>query len=124
MSSGNPVFVLPSALGKSAKDVAKNLFGSFTLGAGQFCTKPGIVFVPEDSGAQSFFDELKSLVEQSPSFNLLTEGIAKTYGRATAQRSAHIPLAASSSMPMPHAVSAANVQLFAVCLDQLVEQPE
>ena len=124
MSSGNPVFVLPSALRKGTAELARNLFGSFTLGAGQFCTKPGIVLLPEAPGAQSFFDELKSLVEQSPSFHLLTEGIARTYSRATAQRSAQIPLAASSSMPMPRSGNSANAQLFAVCLDQLVEQPE
>ena len=58
MSSGNPVFVLPSVLRKGPAEVAKNLFGSFTLGAGQFCTKPGIVFLPETTGAQPFFDEL------------------------------------------------------------------
>ncbi len=124
MSSGNPVFVLPSAVKEGPEDLAKRLFGSFTLGAGQFCTKPGIVLVPETPGAQPFFDELKSLVEQSPSFHLLTAGIAKTYTSSTAQRSAHIPLAASSSMPMPHAGNAANAQLFAVCLDQFVDQPE
>ncbi len=63
MSSGNPVFVLPSALRKGPAELAKNLFGSFTLGAGQFCTKPGIVLVPEAPEGQAFFDELKSLVK-------------------------------------------------------------
>ena len=124
MSSGNPVFVLASALREGPAELAKNLFGSFTLGAGQFCTKPGIILLPEAPGAQPFFDELKSLVEQSSSFRLLTEGIAKTYSRDTARRSARIPLAASSSMPVPHQGHAANAQLFAVCVDQLVEEPE
>ncbi|KAA6464661.1 aldehyde dehydrogenase (NADP(+)) [Acidobacteria bacterium AB60] len=124
MSSGNPVFVLPSALRKSPAELAKNLFGSFTLGAGQFCTKPGVVLVPEAPGAQAFFDELKALVEQSASFDLLTEGIARTYRRGTAQRAARVPLAASSSMPTPHGETAANAQLFAACLDQLIEEPE
>ncbi len=45
MSSGNPVFVLPGALRKGPAALATSLFGSFTLGAGQFCTKPGIVLV-------------------------------------------------------------------------------
>ena len=43
MSSGNPVFILPGALRKGPAALAQSLFGSFTLGAGQFCTKPGIV---------------------------------------------------------------------------------
>ena len=59
MSSGNPVFVLPGALRKGANELAKGLFGSFTLGAGQFCTKPGIVLVPESDGASDFIEELQ-----------------------------------------------------------------
>lgn len=124
MSSGNPVFVLPSALRKGPAELAKNLFGSFTLGAGQFCTKPGIVLVPEAPEGQSFFDELKSLVEQSQPFTLLTAGIAQTYSRATAARSQHIPLAATASTPESRAGFASNAKLFTVCLDQLIGQPE
>src|SRR5580658_1222469 len=43
MSSTNPVFILPGALNKRAIAIAGGLQGSFTLGAGQFCTKPGLV---------------------------------------------------------------------------------
>src|SRR5208337_3963914 len=38
MSSGNPVFILPGALRQGPAELARALFGSFTLGAGQFCT--------------------------------------------------------------------------------------
>ena len=96
MSSGNPVFMLPGALRKGPAALAQSLFGSFTLGAGQFCTKPGIVFVPMRRKAPRFFDELKSLVEQSQPFTLLTEGIAREYDRATQARAGQIPLAAHS----------------------------
>jgi NADP-dependent aldehyde dehydrogenase len=124
MSSGNPVFVLPSALRKGPAELAKNLFGSFTLGAGQFCTKPGIVLVPEAPEGQPFFDELKSLVEKSQPFTLLTAGIAKAYGTATSTRAQQIPLAASSLIPEDASGFHANSQLFTVCLDQLIGQPE
>jgi NADP-dependent aldehyde dehydrogenase len=124
MSSGNPVFVLPSALKKGPAELAKNLFGSFTLGAGQFCTKPGIVLVPEQNQAQPFFDELKVLVEQSQHFTLLTAGIAQTYSRATAERSGKIPLAATAITHESTAGFAANSKLFTVSLDQLIGQPE
>ena len=55
MSSGNPVFVLPGALRKGPRALAKGLFGSFTLGAGQFCTKPGIVLVPDSRRGFGFY---------------------------------------------------------------------
>ena len=74
MSSGNPVFILPGALRKGPAALAQSLFGSFTLGAGQFCTKPGMVFVSESPQVCAFLDELKSLVEQAQPFTLLTEG--------------------------------------------------
>ncbi|MFP5235776.1 MAG: aldehyde dehydrogenase (NADP(+)) [Acidobacteriota bacterium] len=124
MSSGNPVFVLPSALRNGPAELAKNLFGSFTLGAGQFCTKPGIVLVPESPEGQPFFDQLKSLVEQSQPFTLLTAGIAQGYSRATAARSGQIPLAATAATHESTPGFAANSKLFTVCLDQLLGQPE
>jgi NADP-dependent aldehyde dehydrogenase len=124
MSSGNPVFVLPSALRKGPAELAKNLFVSFTLGAGQFCTKPGIVLMPDAPEGQSFIDELKTLVEKSQPFTLLTAGIAKAYGAATSTRAQQIPLAASSLIPEDAPGFHANSQLFMVCLDQLIGQPE
>jgi NADP-dependent aldehyde dehydrogenase len=123
MSSGNPVFVLPSALRQGPKDLATKLFGSFTLGAGQFCTKPGIVLVPEGAESTSFFDELKSLVQESQPFTLLTAGIAKAYERATAERAGQIPLAAVGSVPTASEHSR-TAKVFTVCLDQLIGQPE
>ena len=123
MSSGNPVFVLPSALRKGPAELAKNLFGSFTLGAGQFCTKPGIVLMPEAPEGQAFLDELKSLVEKSHPFTLLTAGIAKAYSGGIAERAKQIPLAASAVAGDAPGFSAQS-KLFAVCLDQLIGQPD
>ncbi|WP_058185655.1 aldehyde dehydrogenase (NADP(+)) [Terracidiphilus gabretensis] len=122
MSSGNPVFVLPSALRKGPAELAKNLFGSVTLGAGQMCTKPGIVLVPESPDGPAFFEELKSLVAQSQPFTLLTAGIAREYARATVARSGQIPVAASG--PVAEAAHQAEPKLFTVCFEQLLAQPE
>jgi NADP-dependent aldehyde dehydrogenase len=73
-------------LKKGPETLAQGLFGSFTLGAGQFCTKPGIVLVPEAPEGQAFLDELRSLVAKSEPFTMLTSGIAREYERATAAR--------------------------------------
>ena len=128
MSSGNPVFILPGALRKGPAALAQSLFGSFTLGAGQFCTKPGIVFVADSSESSSFLDELKSLVEQAQPFKLLTSGIAREYDRATEARSAHVPVAAEahllSDTPVDGPAFHAQAKLFTVCLDQLIGQPQ
>ena len=128
MSSGNPVFILPKALRKGPAALAQSLFGSFTLGAGQFCTKPGVVFVSESAESTNFFDELTSLVEQAQPFTMLTEGIAREYDRATESRAEQIPLAAHSQNDSKARERGtpfqAQTKLFTVCLDQLIGQPE
>lgn len=49
LGSVNPVFVTESAAAARADEVAEAFVGSFTMGAGQFCTKPGVILVPEGS---------------------------------------------------------------------------
>ena len=46
MGSLNPAFVSPGALAARGQDLASGYVGSFTLGVGQFCTKPGLLFLP------------------------------------------------------------------------------
>jgi len=117
MSSGNPVFILPGALRKGPAALAASLFGSFTLGAGQFCTKPGIVLVPESSETKSFALELEKLVDEAQPYTLLTPGIAREYGSATQLRSAKAGLAAKAAKPNPEHVCTVNAQLFTAKLD-------
>jgi NADP-dependent aldehyde dehydrogenase len=127
MSSGNPVFILPGALRKGPAALAQSLFGSFTLGAGQFCTKPGIVFVSDSPETTSFLDELKQLVDQAQPFTLLTEGITREYHRASQSRSQLVPLAAQSQpgeMPERGVPYHAGCKLFTTGFDQLLSQPE
>ena len=69
MSSVNPVFVLPEALKARAAQIATGLFGSFTLGVGQFCTKPGLIFLPANADADTLVAELKKQVERQPVAN-------------------------------------------------------
>jgi 2,5-dioxopentanoate dehydrogenase len=86
MSSTNPVFILPGALRERAENIATGLHTSFTLGAGQFCTKPGMVFLPQGADAVAFASKLKQLVAESAPFHLLTKAIHSSYDKAVAQR--------------------------------------
>jgi 2,5-dioxopentanoate dehydrogenase len=103
MSSVNPVFVLRGALANDPKSKARGLHGSFTLGAGQFCTKPGLVFLPETDGCIVFREELQSLTSASGSFTMLTAGIAEAYHRSLAERHAlNVDTTAASREVSPH----------------------
>lgn len=86
MSSVNPVVVLPEALHTRAAQIANGLFGSFTLGVGQFCTKPGLVYLPRNEDGDALVAELKKHVEQAAISPMLTEGISKSYRSGVADR--------------------------------------
>ena len=79
MSSTNPVFILPGALRERSEQIASGLAASFTLGAGQFCTKPGVVILKQDAQADSFARQLRANVEKVTDFTLLTSGIQSAY---------------------------------------------
>ncbi|MGA2569437.1 MAG: aldehyde dehydrogenase (NADP(+)) [Terracidiphilus sp.] len=89
MSSVNPLFVLPEALRTRAAQISAGLFASFTLGVGQFCTKPGLVFLPRNADADGLVAELKALAEKPAAWPMLTEGISKSYRAGIAARQAH-----------------------------------
>jgi NADP-dependent aldehyde dehydrogenase len=54
MGSLNPLFIGPGALAARGDEIADGLATSITLGTGQFCTKPGLVFVPDDDAGRRF----------------------------------------------------------------------
>ncbi len=86
LGSTNPVFILPGAMKARATNIASDLYASFTLGAGQFCTKPGLIFFSEGQPSDNFVDELKGKVAQAPRFSLLTKGISTDYDREARNR--------------------------------------
>ena len=52
LGSLNPVFVTSAAVAARGQAIVEGYVGSFTLGAGQFCTKPGLLFLPEGHGLE------------------------------------------------------------------------
>ena len=71
MSSVNPVFLLPGALRERSDRIAAELLGSCTMGAGQFCTKPGLIVLIRDDAGMSFFEAMKAAFEGAPAQVLL-----------------------------------------------------
>ncbi|MCM2580617.1 aldehyde dehydrogenase (NADP(+)) [Streptomyces meridianus] len=58
LGSLNPVFVTPAALAARGEEIADGYVASFTLGTGQFCTKPGLLFLPEGHGLEQRLADL------------------------------------------------------------------
>ncbi len=86
MASTNPLFVLPGAAAANGERIAADLYGSFTLGAGQFCTKPGLVFVEEGKPFELLSARLRDKVSGAAEFTLLTAGISSSFGRQATKR--------------------------------------
>jgi alpha-ketoglutaric semialdehyde dehydrogenase len=84
MSSVNPTFILPSAIRERGDQIVGGLHASVTGGVGQFCTKPGLVFLPED--ADKFKNDLRELIMSTSPSPLLTGGIKKAYEKGNAAR--------------------------------------
>lgn len=79
LGSVNPMFLMPAALAARGAALAAGWAGSLTMGAGQFCTNPGIAVVIDGPEAQAFIDAAKEAVGKVGAQTMLTDGIAEAY---------------------------------------------
>ncbi|MEJ8475872.1 aldehyde dehydrogenase (NADP(+)) [Roseibium algae] len=79
LGSVNPMFLLPEAVKNRPDDMGKGWAGSLTMGAGQFCTNPGIAVVIDGPEADAFVDAAKAALDPSQTQTMLTDGIAEAY---------------------------------------------
>jgi alpha-ketoglutaric semialdehyde dehydrogenase len=86
MSSINPVVILPGALRTRSEQLATGMQGSVTLGAGQFCTNPGLVFLQAGPEADAFATRLGELLSGSAEQTMLTPGIRSSYHSGVSTR--------------------------------------
>ncbi|NIY71296.1 aldehyde dehydrogenase (NADP(+)) [Marivivens donghaensis] len=78
LGSVNPMFVLPEAGDTRGAAIAAGWAGSLTMGAGQFCTNPGIVVVLADQ-AEAFAKAAAEALKDAAPQIMLTDGIANAY---------------------------------------------
>jgi NADP-dependent aldehyde dehydrogenase len=88
MSSINPVILRPGALAQRTPEIAAGLSGSLCLGVGQFCTNPGLVFLPEGEAARAFEEAFLAQVRQVAPATMLSRDIARSYKQAVAAKQA------------------------------------
>ncbi|BAU74906.1 aldehyde dehydrogenase (NADP(+)) [Metapseudomonas furukawaii] len=79
MSSINPVLLLPEALAVRGEQVAAELAASVTLGAGQFCTNPGLVIGIRSPAFTAFLQRFAAIMGDQPGQTLLNAGGLKSY---------------------------------------------
>jgi len=99
MGSSNPVFVLPGAMKQHTDKIASGYVQSLTMGAGQFCTNPGLLVYQDDGSKESdiFRSTLKDGISKATTHSLLTEAIGMAFSKGVLERSSHPALAVLAS---------------------------
>ncbi|MDG4720144.1 aldehyde dehydrogenase (NADP(+)) [Thalassospira aquimaris] len=85
LGSVNPMFMMPKAVAARGEALGAGWAGSLTMGAGQFCTNPGIAVVIDGADADAFVASAKEALSGVAAQTMLTDGMAETY-RAGAKR--------------------------------------
>ena len=85
MSSVNPVFLMPAALTARAEAIGRGFADSLTLGAGQFCTNPGMVVTIGDENVQRFIDAASQTLNAKAAQTMLTQGIHQAFCEGVAK---------------------------------------
>jgi len=99
MGSINPLIVLPEAAQARGEEIAEGLHGSFTLGVGQFCTKPGVVLVPRGAAGDALVRALADRTEGTTDTTMLNTRTSHGYERGLAlMRGADAELLASGTI--------------------------
>ena len=119
MSAVNPIILFEGALRTQKEKIAKGLTTSVTMGAGQFCTKPGLVLMRESEASKSFLQEFSKHISAALPATMLNNAIYNAYltGVKSLQSAPEIAVLAASSecnneqhqaQPVAHVVSAAD----------------
>jgi NADP-dependent aldehyde dehydrogenase len=115
MGSVNPVFLFPPALARGGARIAEGLHASITLGVGQFCTQPGVIFLVDDEHGRAFVEQLAARIASTLAGTMLSEGICRNYAQAVESRAtvAGMRSVARAAITQPSARNA-SAALFAV----------
>ena len=84
MSSINPVILLPAALKARGEKIAPDFVAALILGAGQFCTNPGLILAIDGPELTAFVEAAGKVVETSPAAVMLTPGICQAFSHGVA----------------------------------------
>lgn len=122
MSSVNPVVLLPAALNARADAIGQGFAQSLTMGAGQFCTNPGLVIGIDGPALEAFCSAAASAIAQTASQVMLTRTILETYQRSVTTlqgRSDVVPIAEG---PADTLAAKARTMLFRTTAESFLAQ--
>ena len=108
MGSTNPVVITPRSWATRRAEIADGFAASLTASAGQMCTKPGVVFLPD---VQGFLDQLPSLSAAPMLNDHILDGFHRTTSKMATQAAIALgELSARDAAPILFRTSIAEVQ--------------
>lgn len=124
MSSINPVILLPAALKARADKIAPDFVAALTLGAGQFCTNPGLILAIDGPELDAFIEAAGKAVEAAPASVMLTPGICQAFahGVAALTDAAEVTTVARG-VPGPDGSHTGRAALFSVTAADFLANP-
>ena len=85
MGSLNPVIMLPELLKNESEKWIETIHSSITNGSGQFCTKPGLLFLLDSAESRAFLEGLGDKIASSESKPMLGKSIWKSFNQKRAK---------------------------------------
>ncbi|MCH2212995.1 MAG: aldehyde dehydrogenase (NADP(+)) [Fuerstiella sp.] len=124
LSSINPVFILDGVLNQRLDEMADEFAGSCLMGAGQFCTNPGLVVISNNDSGKKFAGAVAERFKAATPGTMLSEGVCRAFGESVeVLRNAGAKLLAGGQIGGGPGVCYANT-LMTVSGTRFLEQPE
>lgn len=117
MSSINPVVLLPHALAARGAALGTAFVGSLTMGAGQFCTNPGLLLAIEGEGLDAFVEATRTALTDAPAATMLTQGIHAAYSRGAEALAGHNAVETIARGKVGEGVAQGQANFFATTAD-------
>ena len=122
MSSINPVILFSGALEERGPAIAKAFINSLMMGAGQFCTSPGLILAEEGDGLNNFLSAAAETLQEAAPGTMLTPGIHKSYCEGVERLAAHEKVETIARGKAGHNFQG-QAGLFATTADAFVSDP-
>ncbi len=123
MSSINPVYLLPVAVAERAEKIAHGFVASLTLGAGQFCTNPGLVFALKGRDLDRFLDAAADALKACAPPPMLTPGIHQAYEAGVRALAEHNCVETIARGRVAQGVNQGQGAIFATDADDFISDP-
>ncbi|KAF3996733.1 aldehyde dehydrogenase (NADP(+)) [Glaciimonas immobilis] len=123
MSSINPMFLLPDAMAQGAAKIGSGFIDSLTMGAGQFCTNPGLVIAIDGTDLDTFCDAAVTALQGKAASTMLTPGIHAAFNDGVSRLAGASGVALLARGQTGASASAGQAGLFVTDAATFLENP-